>query len=51
MQVDPDTFREYLAQATFDNCGDKFEREYGHYVADTFPNYEIGLWISANSRS
>jgi hypothetical protein len=40
MQVDPDTFRDCLEQATFDNCGDKFEQKYGHYVADTFPNCE-----------
>ena len=43
MQVNPDDFQDYLDQATFDSCGDKFEQKYGHYVADTFPNCER-LW-------
>jgi hypothetical protein len=40
MQVNPTNFGDYLSRARFDNCGDKYERPFGHYLAGTFPNCE-----------
>lgn len=40
MRVNPDSFQNYLATATYKDNGDDQEQKYGHFLAENFPNCE-----------
>ena len=40
MEINQATFPEYLTHITYLEHGDRFEREYGHFLSGNFPNCE-----------
>jgi hypothetical protein len=41
MKFNPATLPQYLQYTTHKEHGDRFEREYGHFLMDNFPNCEV----------
>ncbi len=39
--VHPKSFQEFLNRVSFQEHGDEYERDFGHYVSENFPNCEI----------